>query len=95
MEEVVMSVEALDKLTAITQWYDAMPDAAIQHAGDRFHENIRELQVSLLPEFYNSADFYLSHFEFDDDGALVVALGSEAPQEDGQVAYKYYKPVAG
>lgn len=70
-----------DKLAAVlvlTQWYGMMPtlDEDVFHAGDRFHENVNECQMSLLPDHPFFETGFCSHLEIR-DGVLHAALDSD------------------
>lgn len=60
-----------EQLKALTEWYDAMP-AGIE-VGDRFHENVFDIQVSHI-ELLADDEYYFSHVELS-DGKMIASYG--------------------
>lgn len=95
--EFKLPQDKLDKLLAVTLWYDMMPSEDVGLcAGDSFHENVNEFQMSHIPDHPFFANGYTSHLEIR-DGIVYAALcreSSVAEQTSDDSEYIYVPFVA-
>lgn len=94
--EFKLPADKLAELMAVTAWYENMPSfvESMFHAGDRFHENVNEFQMSHLPDHPFFENGFCSHFEIR-DGTLCAALDQDPWWDrDEQDPYIYIPFVA-
>lgn len=70
-----ITAENFTILKEAMEWYDAMPSGIADACGDRFHENMFDLQMNLLSDLlYDEDEYYLSHIELS-GGKILVQFG--------------------
>lgn len=92
---VVKDGERLESLKALTKWYDNAPREFDEGFGDRFHENVSDMQHSIVDEFLkltgdDEERYYLAFVELTNDGRFVVHYGDqdgELVDAEGKEAY--------
>ena len=80
---VSVGVEEYNRLFALVEWYNAMPDEMV---GDRFHENVNDIIDGLLPQFdeVTNDDMY-QNTVFVDDNRMFVELGDNNNGDEGHI----------